>query len=415
MRPYNIFVFLILLCSVLLAGCVHPLAKPPVDAQAFQRLANNQILVNLPDADIEELEYIISAIAKEYSLVQVTSWPIAMLGIHCYVVAVKDDVSPNLVLSRLLLDPRVESVQPMYTFEVMSTEVAAMTMAAAYDDPYLQLQHGIQSSHVERAHRYATGKGVSVAVIDSGVDTKHLDLQGRIKKNKNFVTSNNSDGDIHGTAVAGVIAAKAGNREGIVGVAPDVSILALKACWQKKQGDGEAVCSSFTLAKAINFALKEAVHVINMSLSGPKDPLLTRLIQKALASGIVVVAAKNSNDAKSVFPASVPGVIGVSEDILSPATPGASGTLPAPGRDILTTVPKNSYDFLSGSSLAAAHVTGIVSLLLEQRPQLSQRQIQQLLYESVRIDNNDDAPNKGMAIVDACKAITSLLKLIDCH
>jgi len=411
MQNHKLFVFMMLIYYVSLTGCVHPLAKPPLNAQEFQSRANTQILVNLPDADIEELEYIIGAIAKEYSLVQVTDWPIVMLGIHCYVVAVKDNVPPSFVVARLLLDPRIESVQPMHTFDVMATKIGTN-----YDDPYLKLQYGIQSSHVERAHRYATGKGVNVAVIDSGVDTKHLDLRGRIVKNKNFVTSNTSDGDIHGTAVAGVIAAKAGNREGIVGVAPDVNVMALKACWQKQQGKSEAVCSSFTLAKAINFALKEGAHVVNMSLSGPKDPLLVRLIQKALDSGIVVVAAKNSDNLASIFPASVPGVIGVSEDKLSLVTSAVAGsTLPAPGKDILTTVPRDSYDFLSGSSLAAAHVTGIVSLLLEQRPGLSQHQIQQLLHEAVRIDNNELAPQKGMAVVDACRAIASLLKLMDCH
>lgn len=406
MRTHNLFILLILPSYFFLASCTHPLAKSPIDAQEFQQFAENQILVNLPHTDSEELENVISDMAQEYSLIQVSSWPIAMLGIHCYVFAVKDNVSPGLVVSRLQLDPRVESAQPMYTFEVMATK---------YDDPYLKLQHGVQSLHVEGAHRYATGKGVNVAVIDSGVDINHLDLHDRIIKNKNFVSKNELQGEIHGTAVTGVIAAKAGNQEGIVGIAPDVNILALKACWQKKQGNGEAVCSSFTLAKAINFALKEKANVINMSLSGPNDPLLTRLIEKALDLGVVVVAAKNDKNNKYTFPASVPGVIGVSGDKLSPATRRASGILPAPGRDILTTIPKDSYDFLSGSSLAAAHITGIISLLLEQRPELSQQQIQQLLHKAIRVDNNSLAPQKGMAVVDACKAITSLLELTDCH
>ena len=101
-----------------------------------------------------------------------------------------------------------------------------------------------------------------------------------------------------------------------------------------------------------------------------------------LFRSVVVVAAQNDKNNKYTFPASVPGVIGVSGDKLSPATRRASGTLPAPGRNILTTVPEDSYDFLSGSSFAAAHITGIISLLLEQRPELSQQQIQQLLHRS---------------------------------
>ncbi|NOX42635.1 MAG: S8 family serine peptidase [Gammaproteobacteria bacterium] len=419
MRMRNLFIFLILLCYVFLAGCTHPLAKPPLNAQEFQRNATTQILVNLPDADADELEDVIRSMAYEYSLIQVTDWPIIMLGIHCYVFEVKNNVSPGLIVSRLQLDPRVESAQPMNTFEVMATKREALplkphpSLKLHYDDPYLKLQHGIRSSHVERAHEYSTGKGVNVAVIDSGVDIDHLDLRGRIIKNKNFVSANESHRDIHGTAIAGVIAAVAGNQEGIIGIAPDVNIMALKACWQKKQGNVEAVCSSFTLAKAINFALKEKAHVINMSLSGPEDPLLTRLIQRALDLGVVVVAAKNDKNPEYTFPVSVPGVIGVSEDKLDPAK--RDTIIPAPGKDILTTVPRDSYDFLSGNSLAAAHVTGVVSLLLEQRPQLSQHRIQQLLHKAVRIDNSDLAPEKGMAVVNACEAITSLLKLADCR
>jgi subtilisin family serine protease len=101
--------------------------------------------------------------------------------------------------------------------------------------------------------------------------------------------------------------------------------------------------------------------------------------------------------------------------MFSPAIKSTTGSLPAPGKDILTTVPRDSYDFLSGSSLAAAHVTGIVALLLEQRPRLTQYQIEQLLHKTVRIEQNNLAPQKRVATVDACRAIASLLKMKDCR
>ena len=118
--------------------------------------------------------------------------------------------------------------------------------------------------------------------------------------------------DFHGTAVAGVIAAAANNEVGIVGVAPQAQIYALKACWQQPAGAREAVCNSYTLAKAVDFAISERAHVLNFSLAGPPDVLLTRLIKVALERGIAVIAAAPSKPDARAFPASMQGVIGIS-------------------------------------------------------------------------------------------------------
>src|SRR5258705_9176099 len=141
----------------------------------------------------------------------------------------------------------------------------------------------------------ATGRGIRVAVIDTGGDRSHPDLRGRIDTARNFVSDDaRFDSDIHGTAVAGIIAANADNGIGIVGLAPDAGLLVLKACWQHAIDDVRAQCNTFTLAKALTFAIDQRADIINMSLGGPNDPLLGLLIEIALTRGIIIVAAQDT-------------------------------------------------------------------------------------------------------------------------
>ena len=131
------------------------------------------------------------------------------LGVHCAVFEVRPDASVGDVIAKLDADERVESVQRMQRFELQESKERG-----AWDDPYLSLQHSLDDSGITRAHRWSTGKGVRIAVIDTGIDVRHPDLRGQAVEVRNF----NSDGvraaDRHGTAVAGVIASVAGNRPG---------------------------------------------------------------------------------------------------------------------------------------------------------------------------------------------------------
>jgi subtilisin family serine protease len=222
--------------------------------------------------------------------------------------------------------------------------------------------------------------------------------------------------DSHGTAVTGVIAARANNAEGIFGIAPQADIVAVKACWQRTPGHLEAVCSSWTLAKALDFTIHTGVQIVNLSLAGPPDSLLARLITKALDSGITVVAAAlQEGEQAPGFPASMETVIAVLASDPQGQVRGAAGMtrpslLAAPGIDILTTMPQQVYDFLSGSSLAAAHVSGIAALLLELEPQLSAAQMHALLratVQPVRVTHSVSSASIGQ--VDACTALEQLM------
>ena len=176
--------------------------------------------------------------------------------------------------------------------------------------------------------------------------------------------------------------------------------MALRACWQV-DASGATVCSSFTLAKAVQYALRHQAQVLNFSLSGPPDVLLERLLDRALAQGVTIVAAVDPDAGDAGFPASHALVIPV-------AAQGAAGTnermLLAPGHDILTTTAGGGWGFMSGNSLAAAHVSGVAALLLERSPDLKPQQLHALL---VRSAVPPTGPN-GPPALDACAALAQV-------
>ena len=135
------------------------------------------------------------------------------------------------------------------------------------------------------------------------------------------------------------------------------------------------MCNSFSLARAINFAILNDIDVLNLSIGGPDDPLLTELIEVALAAGIVVVAASGEGDAL-VHPAALDGVIAAGQVV--------GQSVPAPMIDVLTTAPGAGHRYASGSSIATAHVSGVVALMLAKDPTLTPLDIAQRLSEAIR-------------------------------
>jgi len=345
------------------------------------------------------------ALAADYRLQEVTAWPIAALRVHCILYRIPTDDDLDGLLERLDADPRVELAQPLQTFST-----SAAPADTQYDDPYLSLQHGFWQMSVVAAHHWSRGEGATVAVIDTGIDAAHPDLAGRVRQIRNFVDRNQDqfEHDRHGTEVAGVIAAVGNNGRGIVGVAPQVRLLALKACWQSAPGSSAAVCNSFTLAQALGSAIDSRVDVINLSLVGPADPLLAALTRKAIEQGTIVVGAVPASGGMDGFPAGVPGVIAV--DMAEQAAP-ASEALRAPGRDVLTLAPEGHYDFATGSSLATANVSGIVALMRARQPQMTAARALALLAQSTQ-DVAGGAP--AVESINACSALAGLLMTGNC-
>lgn len=340
------------------------------------------------------------ALAGEYHLEETSSWPIAVLGVHCLVYALPADADQERVLAALKRDRRVESAQPLLAFETQSGD---------YNDPYAKLQHNVEQMAIAEAHGLSRGGGVRLAVIDTGVDVDHPDLKPHGTLARNFVDTDTRAfaADAHGTAVAGVIAAVPNNGIGIVGVAPDVRLFAYKACWRAATGT-VAVCNTFTLAQALAAALEAHVDIINLSLAGPSDPLLTRLVRRGLEAGVIVVGAVPPDGLRNTFPTDIDGVIAV--DAIESGHAGRD-TVRAPGREVISLAPAGHYDFYSGSSLATAEVSGLVALLRAERPHLSPAEAKALLMQDGAGFGN--AGSWG-AVPNACTALASLLHRRQC-
>ena len=335
-------------------------------------------------------------IATQYGLKVIDGWPVAALGVDCFVMEAPGDVAPAQIVEKLSLDPAVESAQQMQLFRVLAR------------DPLYPLQPSAKLWHLGDLHKITTGRHVRVAEIDTGVDVNHPDLTGQVAVARNFVDDRHDVAEWHGTAIAGIIAARADDGTGIAWSAPQAKFLALRACWQAAApGDAAALCSSFTVARALQFALDENAQVINLSLGGPRDRLLERLLDIALSRGITIVGAADPELGNGGFPASHRGVLAVAGD---DGHDVAGDILVAPGRDIPTTMAGQKWGFVTGSSFAAAHVTGLVALLREIAPELRPDQLREALAPRVLRGTSDDR----RVIVDACEAVRRAAGICAC-
>ncbi|MEJ0100343.1 MAG: S8 family serine peptidase [Pseudomonadota bacterium] len=411
-----------LVAVALIAGCATPQPPGPVFVAAQDSGADEQrlVVVTVDNGDSARLHRpgstrpaysaaryeasdaaraTMRGLAADYELTEVAAWPIRALQVHCAVFRIPARQAREAVLQRLASDHRVRLAQPMNGFASSSS---------GYNDPYLSVQSGFRSIDAAGAQQWSRGDSVRVAVIDTGIDATHPDFAGHVILRRNFVDRDEGRfvQDRHGTAVAGIISAAANNKLGIVGVAPGVEILAFKACWQLDAGGEAARCNSLTIAQALAAALEEHAQVVNLSLTGPRDPLLNSLVAAGIERGVLFVGAAPADGSADGFPAAAPGMIAV--DMVESGH-ARSGVLRAPGRDVVTLVPGGRYDFLSGASLAAAHVTGAIALLLAKDRHLDRDAAYALL------EHSEGAQGAGeVASINACLALAGLLHQGSC-
>jgi subtilisin family serine protease len=334
-------------------------------------------------------ERLARSIAHDHRLAFVDAWPMPMIGVDCFIMAVPDGRTTAAAAEELSHDAKVAWAEPVELYQAQGAQ-------ASHNDPLYRAQPAALSWDLADLHRIATGRGVKVAVIDSGIQANHPDLAGQLIVNRNFVAGQAEVPEDHGTGVAGVIAAKSDNRIGIAGVAPGARLLGLRACWQRRGPAETTVCDGLSLAKALYFAVAEKADVINLSLTGPDGRLLRTLLDAALERGSIVVTAYDSRKPGGGFPASIPGVIAVSDHSLAPS--GAHVYI-APGRDVPTTQPGGRWFLVNGSSFSAAHVSGLAALV-------RQRQ------HSDKLTLVSDRPVGGT--IDACATLAHATKGCDC-
>jgi subtilisin family serine protease len=329
-------------------------------------------------------ERVARGVAHKYRLTLVDDWPMPMIGVDCFVMLVPDGRTTSGAAEQVSRDSDVSWAEPVELYTSRSSTP---------NDPLFAAEPAASQWHLADLHRIADGRGTRVAVVDSGIDERHPDLAGQLAVNRNFVAGQPLVPEQHGTAVAGIIAAKGNNHLGIVGVAPGARLLGLRACWQNH---GSTACDTLSLAKALYFAVENKADVINLSLSGPDARLLREILNIAYARGTAVVAAFDSKLPGGGFPASVPGVIAVSD---APAAGSHGEVYLAPGRAVPTTEPGGRWFLVNGSSFAAAHVSGLIALVRERRPSAPLALVSQ---------------RRGGGAIDACATLIRAVIVCDC-
>jgi hypothetical protein len=354
-------------------------------------------------------------LARAHGLTLVTDWPMPLLGLDCYVMAAPAGHSAAEAAALLSRDPGVQWSEPMHVYrgEAASPHRPG-PRAEPPNDPLFPAQPAAALWRLADLHQMSTGRNVVVAVVDSQVERGHPDLTGQVQVAESFVSQPATTGEDHGTAVAGIIAARANNGVGIAGVAPGARLMALRACWQtSRQGPAApaTLCDTLTLAKALHFAIDHRAQVINMSLGGPPDTLLARLIDVALERGVTVVGAYDHDLPDGGFPSSHRGVVAVSD---APVTGARPDLYTAPGRDVPTTEPGGRWSLVNGSSFAAAHVSGLIALAR----QTGGPQARGL--EKVALGAQRDPPpvlvtaSTGGGAIDTCATLLRALGPCDC-
>ena len=381
---YSGGVFLTCLDCASEPGCFIPRPIKPVRLKVIWSSAElegmtgeyvaGQILVSLETESSSEVSRLVREIEKKYQLKRLKIIRLRSISQTAVLFSILNPIdSVPLLVARLVRDPAIHAAQPNFIY------TASGAQKRDYENP--QLQYGLWRINAHLAQHYSTGRGVRVALLDSGVDDRHRDLQGKIVELKNFTDDAGYRQDIHGTIMAGIIAAIPRNGFGISGIAPDAEIISVKVLKQRPNSekyDGTV----FDILQGVEFAIVKRANVINMSFGKPNnDPRLAAQVRGAVKRGIVVVAAAGNDGprAKPTYPAALKEVIAVSAVDVNNLSydSGSRGDyidVAAPGVDILSTWPGDGLNRSpGGTSEAAAHVTGVVALLLGKMPATSPR------------------------------------------
>ena len=354
------------------------------------------------------------------------------------VMSFEEDVTEIIAMAEDM-DVKLPAVYPNYLYETCDDEVTVLDLGSLentvdgisedYDIDEQTYHTDIKTANAW-AYNNAAGKGIKVAVIDSGVEKNHAELKGKTTALNTYATPWNgaADNDGHGTHVSGIIAAKKNNGAGGAGIANNATIISIKALESNPITWG---CGGDTasIIKALNTAVSKGARVINMSLSGNYyDALYEETVNKAVNKGVVVVVAAG-NDTKQLSTSKI------STNYYSPAcfenaiTVSATNTgattiakfsnygngiidIAAPGTDIYSSIPENDFVCMSGTSQATPQVAAAAAYILSVSPDLVKNKtkatvdtVTQILKDSATKTGYSNTTNFGAGLLNVEAAV----------
>ena len=367
--------------------------RPPAAPVDQRRFVPDEILLEARSGTVP------AALVRQHRLALISSQRIELLGTTLYRYRITDRRSVPALVGALQGDARIAAAQPNAMFR-LGAEAGNGALSAA--------QYAIAKVRAREAHDLAVGQSVPVAVIDSGIDGKHPELAGSVADTFDPVGGTGKP-HAHGTGIAGIIAAHAQ----LTGVAPGARLLAIRA-FVGEAGKPGADGTTFHIVQSIDWAHQRGARVVNMSFAGPRDALLTRVLAAGEAKGMIFIAAAGNEGPKAqpAYPAAEPGVIAVTasdpaDRLYQAANRGPYICVTAPGVDVLVPAPAGAYGFSSGTSIAAAHVSGAIALLLQLRPDITARDVRALLARSAKdLGGKGDERDFGAGLVDALAMVS---------
>jgi len=327
-------------------------------------------------------------IRKHFSLVNATS--VVLLG----------DI--EAAKARILRDPRVERIEDDFKISLIRPTGLKIEAQASQTTPW-----NISRINAPLAWATGTGAAVKVAIVDTGIQLDHPDLQANIKGGINTINPNKTPNDDngHGTHVAGIVAA-INNSIGVVGVSPQAYLYAVKVL----NAAGSGWLSD--IIEGLEWCIAKGMDVANMSFGASSgSQLFHDAITNAYNAGIVLVAAAGNDGGPTLYPAAYNEVIAVAASDSSNKIPYWSNVgkidFTAPGVSIYSTYKGSKYMTLSGTSMASPHVVGVCALLLQLKPAYSPSQVYTTLKNNANLLSGYNSSQQGNGLVDAYKVVTN--------
>jgi subtilisin family serine protease len=363
--------------------------NPPPPGE--QRFVQNEVLLNVASGTSAPA---VDAIARRHRLTRLDLQSFEMTQRSLARLRIDDGRPVAAVIRSLQADARILGAQPNYLY--------ALQQGAASPSA-VETQYSLVKMQLRQAHAIATGGGVLVAVVDSMIDAGHPDLQGVVAAA--FDATGTADKPHHhGTGIAGVIAA----HGKLTGAAPAVKILAVRA-FPASGADG----NSMNILKGLNWSGKQNANIINMSFTGAPDDEVHIMLKSLRQHGAVLIAAAGNAGPQSrpLYPAAFPEVIAVTatdvdDKLFKMANRGTHIAVAAPGVDVLAAAPNSGYQITTGTSFAAAQVSGVAALILDRNRKLDAAAVRRILMSTARdlgpVGHDDQF---GSGLVDALGAV----------